>query len=78
MEKEKLEVIIIRHSITCFESPILIIKKKEESYRLFVNYKQFNLLTIKDKFSISLLKELLDELDRANRLDRKVSPNLLI
>lgn len=39
-----------------------LIKNKDGSWKLCINYKALNKLTIKDKFSIPLVDELLEEL----------------
>ncbi|KAA3474833.1 RNA-directed DNA polymerase-like protein [Gossypium australe] len=65
MEKsiqEMLQAGIIRDSNNSYASPIFMVKKKDGSWRSFLDYKQLNQLTIKDKFPIPIIKELLDEL----------------
>lgn len=42
-----------------------MVKKKDGSWRMCVNYRQFNQLTIKDKLSILVIEELLDVLGGA-------------
>ena len=39
--------------------------KKDNGWRLYLDYKQLNQMTIKDKFPILLVKELLNELSKA-------------
>lgn len=56
---------IIRHSNSAFASPLVMVKMKDGTWRLCVDYRQPNQLTIKDKFSIPLVEELLDELQGA-------------
>lgn len=60
--KELMEAEVIRHSCSSFASPIVMVKKKDGNWRLCVDYRQLNQLTIKDKFPIPLVEEFLDEL----------------
>ena len=54
----------IRSFKSSVEALILFVKKKDDSLRLFVDYRDLNQLTIKNRYSLSLIEESLDRLNR--------------
>ena len=56
---------MIRNSSSPFCSPILLVHKKDGTYRMCVDYRALNWITIKNRFPVPRVEDLFDKLQGA-------------
>ncbi|GBM59468.1 Transposon Ty3-I Gag-Pol polyprotein [Araneus ventricosus] len=57
---------IIRPSTSEYISPVVLVKKKDGSSRLCIDYRRLNKITVRDHFPLTVIDDLLDRLQSAN------------
>jgi len=70
--EELLEKQFIRPTISLWGAPVLLVKKKDGSMRLCVDYRQLNKVTIKNRYPLLRIDDLIDQLVGAevfNKID---------
>ena len=60
--EELLEKGFIRPSTSPWGAPVLFVKKKDGSMRLCIDYRQLNRVTVKNKYPLPRIDDLLDQL----------------
>ena len=62
----------IRPSSSPWESPVLLVEKKDGSLRMVVDYRGSTEVTIKNKYPLPMINDLLDQLQGAKYLPRSI------
>lgn len=57
---------VIRESESPYASPIILVKKKDGSDRMCVDYRALNAITVKDRFPLPLIDDHIDRLGKSN------------
>jgi hypothetical protein len=68
IEKQIAEMLasgVIRPSTCAFSSPLIVVKKKDSTWRLCPDFRRLNSLTLKSIYPLPVIDELLDELQGA-------------
>ena len=60
--KELLDKGFTRPSTSPWGAPVLFVKKKDGSFRLYIDYRQLNNVTIKNKYPLPRIDDLFDQL----------------
>ncbi len=60
--KDLLENDIIRESDSPYASPVLLVKKRTGDFRMCVDYRRLNAITVKDKYPLPLIEDQIDRL----------------
>ncbi|GKB04749.1 putative reverse transcriptase domain-containing protein, partial [Tanacetum coccineum] len=55
----------IRPSLSPWGAPVLFVKKKDGSFRMCINYREFNKLTVKNRYPLPRIDDLFDQLQRS-------------
>ncbi|XP_070010032.1 uncharacterized protein [Nicotiana sylvestris] len=67
--KEQLEELLakgfVRPSVSPWGAPVLFVKKKDGTMRMYIDYRQFNKLTIKNKYPLPRIDNLFDKLQES-------------
>jgi hypothetical protein len=57
---------IIQHNTSLFSSPVLLVKKKDGTYRFCVDFRHLNALTLESKYQVPVFDQLMDDLADAS------------
>ena len=63
--KELLDKDFIRPNTSSWGAPALFVKKKDGTLRLFINYRELNKVTVKNKYPLPRIDDLFDQLQGA-------------
>nr|GFD33096.1 putative reverse transcriptase domain-containing protein [Tanacetum cinerariifolium] len=52
----------IRHSSSPWGAPVLFVKKRDGSFRMYIDYRELNKLTVKNRYPLPRIDDLFDQL----------------
>jgi hypothetical protein len=64
--KEMMDKGYIQPSVSPWGAPVLFVKKKDDTLRLCIDYRQLNKVTIKNKYPLPMIDDLFDQLGGAS------------
>lgn len=64
--KKMLKLCEIRPSSSPYSCPLVMVRKKDGSWRLYTDYRELNAQTIKNIFPMPIIEDVLDELHGVN------------
>src|SRR5262249_27588196 len=56
---------LIRHSVSPWGAPVLFVRKKDGSFRMCIDYRKLNQVTVKNKYPLPRIDDLFDQLQSA-------------
>ena len=68
--QELLEKGFIRPSVSPRGAPVFFVKKKDDTLRLCIDYRQLNKLTVKNKYPLPRIDDLFDQLKGASIISK--------
>ncbi|CAL2272042.1 unnamed protein product [Prunus armeniaca] len=63
--QELVDLGFIRPSVSPWGAPVLFVKKKDETMRLFIDYRQLNKVTVRNRYPLPRIDDLFDQLNGA-------------
>ena len=63
---DRLDKGVIRNSVSPYSSPMVLVKKKDHTWRKCTDFRKMNAQTVKNKYPIPIIEDMLDELHGAN------------